>query len=334
MEPTTRQVKYVADNSTPEHTFVPKRLLFENFPEKLKNALTEKLDLRDSKNRHLRGLLVHEVIAKTFQQNLHPCMLDKKEMAKSIVETFPHLKEPVGSGYHAWFKSIVDALKNRRRNTPNKPRTVGIRKRTVATSSVTNIVDTNSSILAVTFEGFSETPSLELEYMHESASVINIGNVNRSGSSDVHESASVIDIGNVNRSRSSDVHESASVVDIGNVNSSGSSNVLESASAVGIGNVNRSRSSDVHESASVVDIGNVNSSGSSNVLESASAVGIGNVNRSGSSDVHKPASVVDIGNVNCSGSSDVHEPASKLKKNVLENLLVNHYRSSTIQSLH
>ena len=84
----------------------------------LRTAIDNKDDLRKPSQRYLRGMLVRTVVSDVIDNYIiYPDTEQKKDMARSIVKAFPHLKEEnTSGGYGAWLASIVDSLKNRRRD--------------------------------------------------------------------------------------------------------------------------------------------------------------------------------------------------------------------------
>jgi hypothetical protein len=108
-------------------------------PTKVVEALKNGTDLTLPKHRHFRGLLLNTLCDEAVKYKSHPNCGEKNEMAKSIVATWPHLREPVGRGYDGWLSSIVDCLKAKRRTLGiiDKGRSQAVRKR-MATSNASS----------------------------------------------------------------------------------------------------------------------------------------------------------------------------------------------------
>ena len=94
-----------------------------NLSAELRAALKAKVDLRLPSQRYQRGQLIQVLIQNVISNyTLYPTCTEKKDMARSIIKAFPHLQEEqTTGGYGAWFASIVDALKNRRRDLKDCP---------------------------------------------------------------------------------------------------------------------------------------------------------------------------------------------------------------------
>jgi hypothetical protein len=95
----------------------------DNLPSNVKEALENKRDLTLPSERYKRGILLQTLIDDGLSRTLYPDTNQKRDMARSIIVAFPHLRETVaGNGYSGWYQSVVDALKNKRRTTlKNEP---------------------------------------------------------------------------------------------------------------------------------------------------------------------------------------------------------------------
>ncbi len=83
-----------------------------------RNALERNEDLRKPSLRYQRGMFLRAIVCDVIENyTLYPDADQKRDIARSIVKTFPHLKEENSvAGCAAWLASLVDAFKNRRRD--------------------------------------------------------------------------------------------------------------------------------------------------------------------------------------------------------------------------
>jgi hypothetical protein len=113
------------------------------------DALNNKVNLLNPKQRYYRGQLVTALCHEALSIKSHPNNSEKIDMAKSIICTWPHLKEPVGRGFDGWLSSIVEGLKAARRELGlvDTIRSAAVRKRKLQISyppSVETVVGTCS----------------------------------------------------------------------------------------------------------------------------------------------------------------------------------------------
>ncbi len=80
-------------------------------------AIDSKDDLRKPSQRHQRGLIIGAIVSDVMENyTLYPDT-EQKDMARALITAFPHLREENSVGGHAaWLASIIDALKNKRRD--------------------------------------------------------------------------------------------------------------------------------------------------------------------------------------------------------------------------
>lgn len=103
---------------------------FDKLSTSVSDALHSQVNLLDSKQRYLRGLMVRAVCSKALQFKSHPSNGEKIDMARSIISAWPYLKEPIGRGFDGWLASIECHKTSRRElGLVNRNRSLAMRKR-------------------------------------------------------------------------------------------------------------------------------------------------------------------------------------------------------------
>jgi hypothetical protein len=121
------QLKVTVEGSWPTCFEFP----ISKLPAKVNEAPKNETDLTLPKQKHLCGLLLNILCDEAVKFISHSNCVEKNDMAKSRIVTWPHLREPVGRGYDGWLTSIVDCLTAKRRalGIIDKGQSLAIRKR-------------------------------------------------------------------------------------------------------------------------------------------------------------------------------------------------------------
>lgn len=95
------------------------------------DALNNRVNLLNPKQRYYRGQLVKTLCHEALSIKSHPNNSEKIDLARSIICTWPYLKEPIGRGFDGWLSSVVEGLKAARRELglADAVRSAAVRKR-------------------------------------------------------------------------------------------------------------------------------------------------------------------------------------------------------------